>query len=313
MIFFNKIIINKPAALKTKGPLLLACNHPNSFLDAVLLDILFERPVWSLARGDVFKKPFYSMLLLKLKMLPVYRTREGVENLEHNYKTFEACKQIFKQYGCVLIFSEGLCVNEWHLRTLKKGTARLAVSTWIEQGTDHSKKNMLQVLPVGINYSSFSKIGKNVFINFGDLISSHEMNLNESDGKMHLQFNQKLQAALQPLVFEIEKHDKEKLKKQFALPPNAFLKILFFIPSLLGYFLNAPLYLFVKWYVQRRLKEPGHFDSVMLAMLSFLYPIYVVLFAFAFFLFFKSWYCFLIFILLPILAKAHIFVKNKTD
>jgi 1-acyl-sn-glycerol-3-phosphate acyltransferase len=34
--FFNKIIINKPAALKTKGPLLFACNHPNSFLDALI-------------------------------------------------------------------------------------------------------------------------------------------------------------------------------------------------------------------------------------------------------------------------------------
>jgi hypothetical protein len=104
----------------------------------------------------------------------------------------------------------------------KKGTARLAVSTWIEQGADHSKSSVLQVLPVGINYSSFSKIGKNVFVNFGDLISSHEMNLNESDGKMHLQFNQKLQNAMQPLVFEIEKHDKEKLKKRFAMHPMLF-------------------------------------------------------------------------------------------
>ena len=312
MIFFNKIIINKPAALKTKGPLLLACNHPNSFLDAILLDILFEQPIWSLARGDVFKKPIYSKWLLKLKMLPVYRTREGVENLEHNYKTFDACKKIFKEGGTVLIFSEGLCVNEWHLRPLKKGTARLAVSTWTAQVSDNSMNIDLLVLPVGINYSSFNKIGKNVFINFGQPITSSDINLNESDGKMHLQFNSKLKVALQPLVFEIEKNDKEKLKQQFALSPTAFLKILLLIPSFFGYVFNAPLYLFIKWYVLRKLKEPGHFDSVMLALLAFLYPLYVILIATIFSLIFNTWSCFLIIIVMPLLAKAHVVVKNKT-
>ena len=66
--------------LKEKGPLLLACNHPNSFLDAVILDILFEQPVWSLARGDAFSGKTINKILTAVKILPVYRTSEGVEN-----------------------------------------------------------------------------------------------------------------------------------------------------------------------------------------------------------------------------------------
>ena len=54
-IFVRRKIINKPAYLKSKGPLLIAFNHPNSFMDAILVDILFDQPVWSLARGDAFK------------------------------------------------------------------------------------------------------------------------------------------------------------------------------------------------------------------------------------------------------------------
>ena len=150
------------------GPLLLACNHPNSFLDAIILDILFRKPIWSLARGDVFTKPFYISLLTKLKILPVYRTSEGVENLEANYTTFDSCKEIFINNGIVLMFSEGKCINEWHLRPLKKGTARLAISTW-QNGID------LKVLPVGINYNSFKKFGKNIFLNFGMMISKDEI------------------------------------------------------------------------------------------------------------------------------------------
>ena len=63
-------------------------------------------------------------------MLPVYRVSEGVENLENNYTTFDACQKIFKKNKIVLIFSEGRCINEWHLRPLKKGTARLALTAW---------------------------------------------------------------------------------------------------------------------------------------------------------------------------------------
>src|SRR6266705_2552141 len=103
LIFCRRIIINKPE-LKKKGPLLLACNHPNSFLDAAILADLFKYPVYSLTRGDVFKKTFYNKILTALKMLPVYRTSEGVEKLGINYETFEDCKNIFQKEGIVLIF-----------------------------------------------------------------------------------------------------------------------------------------------------------------------------------------------------------------
>jgi 1-acyl-sn-glycerol-3-phosphate acyltransferase len=53
-IFCRKIIINKPELLKEKGPMILACSHPNSFLDAVLMDILFEKPIWSLKDNHHF-------------------------------------------------------------------------------------------------------------------------------------------------------------------------------------------------------------------------------------------------------------------
>jgi 1-acyl-sn-glycerol-3-phosphate acyltransferase len=44
LIFCRRVIINKPEILKRKGPLLLACNHPNSFLDATILAELFKEP-----------------------------------------------------------------------------------------------------------------------------------------------------------------------------------------------------------------------------------------------------------------------------
>ncbi|HET9430868.1 MAG TPA: 1-acyl-sn-glycerol-3-phosphate acyltransferase, partial [Chitinophagaceae bacterium] len=98
-IFCRKVIINKREMLRSKGPLLLACNHPNSFLDSIILDTLMQQPVWALARGDAFKNGFISRILASLKILPVYRTSEGVENLTENYRTFSDCVNIFRHKG----------------------------------------------------------------------------------------------------------------------------------------------------------------------------------------------------------------------
>ncbi|MCH5600777.1 1-acyl-sn-glycerol-3-phosphate acyltransferase [Niabella ginsengisoli] len=119
-LFCHSIYVDKKYLLNTKGPLLIAANHPNSFLDAMIFDVLFEIPITSLARGDAFKNKYIFRVLRALKMLPVYRVREGAENLNINYKTFDECIELFKKEEAVLIFSEGLCVNEWHLRSLKR-------------------------------------------------------------------------------------------------------------------------------------------------------------------------------------------------
>lgn len=305
-IFCPHIVINKPEVLKMEGPLLIASNHPNSFLDAIILDILFQKPIWSLARGDAFKKKAFARILHRLKMLPVYRTREGVENLEHNYTTFAACKELFHRRGLVLIFSEGLCENEWHLRPLKKGTARLAISAW-QDGMP------LKVLPVGINYSSFKKFGKNVFINFGTIITSQSINREDSDGRMHLAFNQQLQNELQNLVFEIAATDKAEQKRKLSVSVPFYLQILLWLPAAIGLIINAPFYLLVRAFVKNRVKETGHFDSVMLGVLMLSYPIFVLLIGLILYLMTGYVYSVFSILIFPISAWAFAFLKKKTE
>jgi 1-acyl-sn-glycerol-3-phosphate acyltransferase len=306
VIFCRKIIISHPEKLKMDGPLLLASNHPNSFLDAIILDILFKKPIWSLARGDVFKKPFYIKLLTKLKILPVYRTSEGVENLDINYKTFEGCKEIFKSNGLVLMFSEGKCINEWHLRPLKKGTARLAISAW-QEGID------VKVLPVGINYNSFRKIGKNVFLNFGNLITKEEILAIDTDGKKNLAFNDKLKKELEQLVFEISSTDIERKKELLFVKQNNIKKGLLVIPALIGLLLNAPLYLPVRFFARTKTKDTDHHDSVVLALLIFLYPFYLLLVTGLLFWITHSLASFLGLLIFPLTAWAFVQVKAQLD
>ncbi|HEV8285830.1 MAG TPA: 1-acyl-sn-glycerol-3-phosphate acyltransferase [Chitinophagaceae bacterium] len=306
LIFCRKIIVNKPALSKKKGPLLLACNHPNSFLDAVILAEVFEQHVHSLARGDVFKNSFYIGLLRALKISPIYRSSEGVENLSINYETFAVCKEIFKQNGIVLIFSEGQCINEWHLRSLKKGTARLAFGAWEENIP-------LEILPVGINYSSFRRFSKNVFINFGEIITMHDFDLNHGDGKRYQSFTNKLQEQLEQLVFEIDKNDIQKQKQLLEKKPSVLIKTILFIPSIIGLLLHAPLYLPLKNFTYKKTRNNDHYDSVLVSLLLFTYPLYVALIAAGTFILTHNSFSLLLVIILPFTAWAYVQVKPQLD
>ena len=223
-------------------------------------------------------------------MLPVYRVSEGVENLEHNYTTFDACQDIFKKNGIVLIFSEGRCINEWHLRPLKKGTARLALTAW--------QQNIpLKVLPLGINYNNFRKFGKTVYLNFGNVITKEDINTDFSNGKFINEFNETLRQQLQNLVFEIDKNDNEKIKKYFYIHQSLIKKILLFIPAVAGYLFHFPLYYLIHFSIKN--KAHDHYDSIMVGLLFFIYPLYVIILTLIVFFITKNLFSLWLLLLIP--------------
>ena len=301
--YCRNIIINKKDLLKCEGPILLAVNHPNSFLDAIILCTLFKNPINSLARGDAFKQKLASIFLRSLKILPVYRTSEGFENLDHNYTTFEKCLQIFEKNGMVLIFSEGLCLNEWHLRPLKKGTARVAIAAW--------QKNIpLKILPIGINYNNFHSFGKSVHINIGNFIEQKDLNdITNENSRLLNEVTNLIKQQLHTLVYEIGVHDQEKWTSKLYTPINKLNLFFFAIPSLMGKLLHFPLYYPIKKIVAKKALYSSHYDSIMVALLLFTYPIYLTICSIIIYLFFGGYYYGLVFILFPFCAWC--FIKTK--
>ena len=282
--------------------MLLAANHPNSFLDGIILTTLFDQPVHSLARGDAFKNKWINKFLRSIQLLPVYRTSEGVENLGHNYTTFAACQKTFEENGIVLIFSEGRCENEWHLRPLKKGTARLATTAW--------QKNIpLKVFPVALNYSSFKKFGQEVHLFFGEEITANTMEMSASHGKQLLDFNFILQNQLQHLVYEIAPKDKVKLRHFFPVKRNSAFYLLL-LPAMAGFLLHAPLFYVCKLLTELRFKHSGHYDSVLTSLLLIGYPFYVLA-AIIMAYFIEPWLAFLALIIFPFTAWACMRVKDR--
>lgn len=297
--FYTKdVLVNRPEVLSSKGPVLLACNHPNAFLDAVILSTIFKKPIYSLARGDAFKSKKADRLLRMMNMLPIHRLSEGSDHLHDNYRTFDSCIEIFRQGGIVLIFSEGKCVNEWKLRSLKKGTARLAITAW-QSGID------LTVIPVGLNYHSFRDFGKTVHVNFGDALDRDTFPGIIADGTGIKTFNERLAESLKPLVFESA--DKKEIAQYFSREKSNFGA--FRLLTLPGKWFHMPLYFPLKKLSLKVLPDVDFYDSVLIGMLTILYPIYLFLIAWIVFMLAGGWYWVLTFFLLPLLAWLYVKMK----
>ena len=143
-LYFRKIRLYQINNIPDKNPLIICSNHGNSFLDAILIAVLQKRKLHFLARADAFNTPFKRWFLAKINMMPIYRIRDGREELKNNNVIFEKCRQILNKGGAIVIFPEGNCVVEKRLRTFKTGFVQLAFDAEIDN---------LQILPVTINYS----------------------------------------------------------------------------------------------------------------------------------------------------------------
>lgn len=196
-LFYHKVHIKHIGNFPKEGPVLLVSNHPNSFMDALVIGAYLPRPTNFLARGDAFKNPILAKVFKTYHMLPVYRISEGKENIEKNFETFDASYDEVNKGGSVLIFGEGLCVNNWDLRPLKKGPARIASRAWASNDTAKD----LVILPIGLTYEHFDGAGKSLIINYGTPITKND--LKESIGAPNFvqQLNDKIASALQELAY----------------------------------------------------------------------------------------------------------------
>ena len=107
--------------IPAEGPLLLAANH-RSFLDPFVLGTMLKRPVYYVAKRELFANRLQSWFLNALGAFPVDRGAGDQEMLT-------TAKAILERGDVVLIFPEGTRVRPGGLGTPKRGIGRLALET----------------------------------------------------------------------------------------------------------------------------------------------------------------------------------------
>jgi 1-acyl-sn-glycerol-3-phosphate acyltransferase len=160
--YFKKIEVHHVENVPKDQPVLILSNHQNALLDALLIATKCGRFVYYLTRASVFKKKFVDTLLRSLQMLPVYRVRDGWNNLSKNNPVFETCSELLNRNEGVVIFPEGSHNLNRTVRPLSKGFTRIVFET-----LKNYPETNLQLVPVGLNFVSAKEWEDSVSIYFG--------------------------------------------------------------------------------------------------------------------------------------------------
>lgn len=179
-------------------------------MDAIMVGAALPRRTWFLARSDVFRKKWLANFLSFIGVIPIYRLLEGAENLQRNDETFEKCSKMLEQKKAIIIFSEGLCIQERRLRKLKKGTARIVFGS-------EEKNNFnlgITIVPVGVNYSATPwKFRSRLYIEYGEpfeLSEYKELFLIDKARAMNI-FTRDLEERMKKLLVIIENKENDQL------------------------------------------------------------------------------------------------------
>jgi len=169
-VFYRRVIVSGRENINPDHHLIFAPNHQNALMDA--LAVLFThkgQPVF-LARADIFKRKSIAAILYFLKILPVYRIRDGFSSLKGNDEIFLKTIDVFKNKNGLVILPEGDHSGFRRLRQLKKGICRVAFQSDEATGFNLNVK----IIPVGLEFSNYSRYRQVLTVVYGKPIEVSE-------------------------------------------------------------------------------------------------------------------------------------------
>jgi len=209
--YFRRIRIYGQEQIPKKGAVLFSPNHQGAFLDPLLVGTSCGSKVTSLTRSDVFGGPF-QWFLDALKMLPVYRIRDGYSSLRKNAAVFARCHEILGKGDHMMMFSEGSHHNEYYLQRLSKGSSRLVL-----EAQEKFPDSTLYVVPVGINYSHHQLPWQEVHIVYGKpiLVGDFLQAFNENRSATINQLRANLEHEMKACLWLPENDEQYVQKKKY--------------------------------------------------------------------------------------------------
>jgi glycerol-3-phosphate dehydrogenase (NAD(P)+) len=107
--------------IPTSGPVIIASNH-RSFLDPFVIGTMARRPMYYMAKKELFNRRWQAWILNALGAFPVDRGASDEQNIE-------TARAILARGGIVLIFPEGTRIRPGALGRPHRGVGRLALQT----------------------------------------------------------------------------------------------------------------------------------------------------------------------------------------
>lgn len=294
--FFRRFIIRGYENLPRKT-FILAANHQNAFLDAIIMATCNWRSTHFLVRADVFKKPFARWFLAAFNLHPIYRIRDGRQALSQNQETFDYSRRALLKGDCIIVFPEGNHGDKRRIRPLSKGFTRIAFET-IEKHPELE----IQIVPVGLNYTSHHEFRSSASLYFGKPIRANDY-MGDSGHSDSIRLRTEVMDRMKELtthIEDLEHYDEIQSKLEASgvnyldpydtneriahldtlqpvaqkdKKPSRFLRVLLWPVYFIAWLINAPqLALWRK--VRKGIKDPVFVGSIKYCFGIFVFPVF---------------------------------------
>ena len=204
---FKRMGVRHPGRVPEGGAVLLCINHPNNFIDSLVVGAAVRRKVHYLATAALFRNPLLARFLLRMGAIPVYRRQDDPDKMDRNADAFEACFAALASGRLVGIYPEGTTHAEARVQRIKTGAARIAL------GFEERHPDVLKLIPVGLTFEARRSFRGNVLVSFGQPVPigpyMHAYRTNPVKGVAAL--TDAIQWAMEAEVVNVERLDDAQL------------------------------------------------------------------------------------------------------
>ena len=167
---YRKVEVRGEENLPTDGPIILAPNHCNTLMDALVMLRAYNKPTVFGARADMFNNKMVAKIMYFLRILPMVRQRDGLRNVLKNVETQDIIVETLEHDVRFCIFPEGRHRAAKSLLPLGKGICRAALAA----NTKFGDKKPIYIVPVGIEYGDFFRYRSTSLVTYGKPINVTE-------------------------------------------------------------------------------------------------------------------------------------------
>ena len=166
----RRFVVRGKENLPKDGAVIIGCNHTSALLDPLIILRAMNTDTVFMTRADIFRKPFLQKVFTFLKMLPIFRIRDGIAAVKQNEEIIAKCGEVLSHGLPLALFPEATHRPKHSMLPLSKGIFHIA----LEANKKIGHERPVYIVPMGLEYGKYFDYRSTVVATYGEAINVTE-------------------------------------------------------------------------------------------------------------------------------------------